>query len=330
MKSLPSLLLFTPVAFSATLLKTRDVAQQQPQPPRTTAPIWQPPVASKFQIILYKNGGGGRRLNAANSLQPQDADIFDLDLFDTPKSTIDQLHRKGKKVICYFSAGSAENWRTDYKKFQAKDMGDKMRGWNREKWLDIRSPEVFEVMKTRMKLGADKGCDGVDADNVDAYGDESRRGGGFPQPLTTTDSINFIRNLSTEAHSLGMAMGLKNAESILPSVSRMVEFAVNEQCATYYGGCKSYEPFIRQGKPVFHIEYAIPAQNGTELVLKDEGGQFATYNTTELEKLYCLETGVGNRRWLSRDVAGRFSTVIKTMDLSSFVVYCDGSVVGSV
>jgi hypothetical protein len=128
-----------------------------------TKSIWQPVVASKFQIILYK---GGDRFSRSQNLAPDDADIFDLDLFDTPKSTIQKLHSKGKRVICYFSAGSAENWRTDFSKFQAKDKGDHLSGWQREQWLDIRSPDVFEIMKSRMQLGAEKGCDGVDADNV--------------------------------------------------------------------------------------------------------------------------------------------------------------------
>jgi hypothetical protein len=31
---------------------------------------------------------------------------YDLDLFDTSKSVIDDLHKRGIKMICYFSAGS--------------------------------------------------------------------------------------------------------------------------------------------------------------------------------------------------------------------------------
>jgi Glycoside-hydrolase family GH114 len=126
--------------------------------------IWQPAVASKFQIILYK--GGGDRFSRSSNLMPEDAEIFDLDLFDTTKSTIQKLHNKGKRVICYFSAGSAENWRSDFSKFQAKDKGDHLREWQKEQWVDIRSPEVFDIMKSRMQLGAEKGCDAVDADNV--------------------------------------------------------------------------------------------------------------------------------------------------------------------
>jgi Glycoside-hydrolase family GH114 len=159
----------------------------------------------------------------------------------------------------------------------------------------------------------------------DAYGDEVKAGGGFATPLTRSDSIQYIKKLSAEAHSLGMAMGLKNAENILTSVQNHVQFAVNEQCATYYGGCSSYESFLRSGKPVFHIEYAIPQQKGSNVTLKADNSSLRSLNSTQLESLYCLESGIGNRRWLSRDIPKKFSTVIKTMDLSKWVMYCDGS-----
>jgi len=36
-------------------------------------------------------------------------DVFDIDLFNSSTSTITTLHTLGKKVICYFSAGSYED-----------------------------------------------------------------------------------------------------------------------------------------------------------------------------------------------------------------------------
>lgn len=49
----------------------------------------------------------------------------------------------------------------------------------------------------------------------------------------------------------------------------------------------------------------------------------------ELQQLYCLETGIENRRWVSKDVAKRFSTVIKSLNLSKWVLYCDGQSAGN-
>jgi hypothetical protein len=130
--------------------------------------VWKPAVGSKFQIILHKSRSSSW-FSAEESLEPHDADIFDLDLFDTPKETIDRLHRQGKKVICYYSAGTAENWRADYGQFLEKDMGNKLKDWQKEKWVDLKSPKVWEIMLARINLGKEKGCDGLDADNVGMY-----------------------------------------------------------------------------------------------------------------------------------------------------------------
>ncbi len=46
-----------------------------------------------------------------------DADVFDLDLFDTSPDVIRELHLKGRKVICYISVGSREDWRSDAEQF---------------------------------------------------------------------------------------------------------------------------------------------------------------------------------------------------------------------
>jgi hypothetical protein len=71
----------------------------------STKAIWQPAVDTKYQMILT-----GVVDPTVDTVQPVDAPIYDIDLFYHPKSTIDWLHSQGKKVVCYFSAGSAEDW----------------------------------------------------------------------------------------------------------------------------------------------------------------------------------------------------------------------------
>jgi len=135
-------LLFTLIAQVASLpqlfpLTTASLATQQ---------LWQPTAGStKFQIILDR--GFSLNLRSQASLTPSDADIFDLDLVDTPKQLIASLHQQGKKVICYFNAGASETWRPDYAQFNQSDKGDQMRDWAGEHWLDVRSPTVWDVIK---------------------------------------------------------------------------------------------------------------------------------------------------------------------------------------
>jgi hypothetical protein len=78
--------------------------------------------------------------------------------------------------------------------------------------------------------------------------------------------------MAKEAKSLGLGIGLKNALAIVDSVTDVIQFAVNEQCAIH-NECNLYNNFTATGKPVFHIEYGSGDQS-TEFCLKQ--GAFST------------------------------------------------------
>lgn len=176
-------------------------------------------------------------------------DIRNIDLEDTPISLINQMKNRGQKIICYFSAGSSENWRSDFNKFPAAVKGKALDGWAGEKWLDVRRLDILmPIMEARMDIAVHKGCDAVDPDNMDAYANKS----GFP--ITKAHSIAYFKALANAAHERGLAIGLKNAMEIIPAVLPLMDFAVNEQC-NQYSECDTYKPVISAGKPVFGIEY---------------------------------------------------------------------------
>jgi len=176
-------------------------------------------------------------------------DVYDIDLFDTSKELIQSLHQKGKKIICYFSAGSYEDWREDEGTFPNESLGKKLDDWEGEKWLDIRNNGLKKVMIKRMDLAKEKGCDGVDPDNVDGYTNNT----GFN--LTAEDQLKYNRFLAKEAHKRGLSIGLKNNLDQIKSLVEYFDFAVNEQCHVY-NECKQLLPFITHGKPILNIEYA--------------------------------------------------------------------------
>ena len=180
-----------------------------------------------------------------------DVEVYDIDLWDTPAATIARLQRAGRRVICYLSAGSWENWRPDADRFPAATLGRPLDGWPGERWLDVRSPAVRAIVRDRFDLAAEKGCDAVDPDNVDGYANRT----GFP--LTARDQLSFNRFLAEEAHARGLAVGLKNDVEQIPSLVRWFDFAVNEECFRY-DECERLTPFIEAGKPVFQIEYGPP------------------------------------------------------------------------
>jgi len=176
-------------------------------------------------------------------------DIYDIDLFDTPVEVIKEIQGKNKKVICYFSAGSYEEWRNDSSIFASDILGNNLDGWIGEKWLDIRSNKVFEIMNSRLELAKNKGCDGVEPDNVDGYANDT----GFS--LTYTDQLIYNKKLANRAHELGLSIGLKNDLEQIQDLEEYFDFALNEQCNEYLE-CELLLPFISNKKPVFNAEYS--------------------------------------------------------------------------
>ena len=177
-----------------------------------------------------------------------DADIYDIDLFDTSAKTISQLKAKGKKVVCYFSAGSSESWREDFYKFPSSVQGKPLDGWPGERWLDIRSDKVRQVMLNRLDLAEAKGCDGVEPDNVDGFTNDT----GFP--LTYEDQLSYNRFLAIQAHKRGLFVVLKNDFEQTRDLVRYFDALLMESCfenqECYYAG-----PFVDSLKPVFDVEY---------------------------------------------------------------------------
>lgn len=178
-----------------------------------------------------------------------DVDVYDIDLFDTDVEVIDQLHADGRVVICYLSAGSYEEWRDDASSFEASDLGLPLDGWEGERWLDIRSPSVGDIMEERFDLALDKGCDGVEPDNVTAHNNDT----GFD--ITGDQQLEYNRFLARAAHDRGLSIGLKNDVDQVEQLEPYFDFAVNEECFEY-DECEAYESFLTAGKPVFNAEYA--------------------------------------------------------------------------
>lgn len=209
-------------------------------PPGGDIGRWRPKVGDTWQIQL-----------SGTPAISFDVDVYDIDLFDVPKATINRLHRDGRRVVCYFSAGSYEPWRPDAARLPRSVRGEPLDPpFDEERWLDIRSARVLAVMVDRMDLARDKGCDGVDPDNVEGWDNDT----GFD--LTRSDQAAFNRSLADAAHARGLAIGLKNDLGQVAGLVRSFDFAVNEQCHQYRE-CAMLAPFVDAGKPVFGIEYRV-------------------------------------------------------------------------
>ncbi|GBG84338.1 hypothetical protein CBR_g38309 [Chara braunii] len=213
--------------------------------------------------------------------------MYDIDLFDTPKTTIASLKKSKHFVVCYFSAGTREDWRPDANKFPAKTVGKPLPDWDGERWLDIRSTLVRQVLAARLDLAVRKGCHAVDPDNVDAFTNDS----GFQ--LTAADQLDFNRWIARSAHSRGLSVGLKNDLRQVAALVNDFDFAINEQCNAYTE-CYYLDPFIKKGKAVFNIEYVE-----------------RTSQAAQLAKRICPTM-----------TKKKFSTIIKSNDLNAWRYSC--------
>lgn len=244
---------------------------------------WAPAVGTTWQIELI-NPLTNTSVNAA---------VYDIDLWDNGPSIISQLHSQGRKVICYYSAGTYEPGRDDSNAFRQQDKGRDVVGWPDEKWLNTKSDSVRSIMLARLDRAKSIGCDGVDPDNVDGYGDNNT---GFG--LTENDAVDYVTFLSNAAHERGMASGLKNGGEIIDRVIDIVDFCVNEECAIPENDeCDTFHAFIDAGKPVFHIEYPEGAPNRPP--------------SQQVINQLCNANG-----------SDGFSTVLKGVDLEDWLIQC--------
>ena len=174
--------------------------------------------------------------------------MYDIDLFDASASVVTSLHAQGRKVVCYLSAGTYENWRPDASQFPSSVLGSS-NGWPGEKWLDIRRIDLLgPIMEARMDLCRQKGFDALEPDNIDGYSNAS----GFP--LTAQDQLNYNIWLANAAHARGLSVGLKNDLDQVQQLVGYFDWALNEQCFEY-NECNLLKPFTRAGKAVFVVEY---------------------------------------------------------------------------
>jgi len=225
-------------AYLPLIVNSRSTPTALASPSPTPQSWWKPALVTSWQIQF-----SGELVTAL------DVQMYDLDLFDTPQEVFDQIHADGHWVVCYFSAGSWEDWRSDANQFPVSVLGNDLDDWPGERWLDIRQLDILgPIMGARLDLAAQKRCDGVDPDNMDGYANVT----GFP--LTALDQLTYDTWIANQAHARGLSVGLKNDLNQIPDLVSSFDWLLNEQCFQY-NECDLLLPFIQAGKPVFGIEY---------------------------------------------------------------------------
>ena len=204
-------------------------------------------------------------------VQAVDADLGDQDGLassgvpvadSTIESSVSAIHAMGAHAICYVDAGTAENWRSDYGKFDPSELGGNVPGWPGEEFINVGDwatsvPSGYETLQTimtnRIALCQEEGFDAIEADNVDAYSDGNI--GDFT--LTMAQEETYIDQLVAITHSDGLAFFLKNeinGDSLITTEAPLVDGEIDEQC-WQYSECSALDVFVQEGKPVLNVEY---------------------------------------------------------------------------
>ena len=179
--------------------------------------------------------------------QSADADLFVIDLFETSRTQIQQLHAAGKTVVAFVSAGTVEPWRPDVGKLPEAAIGEPLAGYPQEAWLDVRDPNVRDMLVGRITQAADKGFDGVLLVSLDAYLANSGH------DLTAADQLAYNVWLAQRAAEVGLTAGLSSDWMHASQLAPYYGFAIHLNCIADQR-CSELAPYRARGRAVFDLE----------------------------------------------------------------------------
>ncbi len=228
-------------------------AKQTPTPTQTETPTQTPTHAPAPTVGAYRTPAPGapwQMVLTGDAPPDPGAAVYDLD-GSVSREQLDAVRAANPSVylVCYFSAGTWESWRSDADAFPQQLIGEALPDWPGERYVDVRAiDQLAPVWRARLDQCAAAGFDAVDPDNIDVYANAS----GFP--ITRGDVVAMMTWMATEAHARRMAIGQKNAPDLTADLSPLLDFAVVEECLAQ-GACGSYAAYPASGRPVFAVEY---------------------------------------------------------------------------
>ncbi|CAN0029785.1 unnamed protein product, partial [Pylaiella littoralis] len=247
-------------------LNPRPTPEPIPEPPAPTLPVGD----RDFTFSIGQSWN--YNLDSPWNIDEVNVDVYFIDM-NIGQPAIDELHARGKGVVCYISIGTWEDWREDKDNFPSDAMGNDVSGWGGEKWLDINHEQVRQIMSARVLKAASMNCDAVVKPDhmMTAY-----EGSGTGIDVSVAQQIEYNTWFAGEVHAAGMSVGLKNAVEMVKDVVDYFDFVLNESCHVHKM-CSDYtDTFLAQGKPVFNVEYDFDTticdeanKLGIDTILKD-------------------------------------------------------------
>jgi hypothetical protein len=177
--------------------------------------------------------------------------IVDLDFSGTTLDTIRLLREQGRIVVAYFSSGTTERReRNDVLGLPAAAIEDLTgEGSTADRWLDVTSAAVRNLMATRVNRAKATGCDAVLWDFTMAAGDSNK----FKFTAAALDA--YMAFLANTTHAASLAVGVSDLAHNVALAATLFDFAFITRCVGGGGDCVKFEPFINELKPVYNVEY---------------------------------------------------------------------------
>lgn len=269
---------------------TALIAVRGDSPAAGASGLWRPPPGARWQYQLESKNRqlaptGGIDVDICQAPHSGGAcvhpDVFDIDLYvdgqvsgndhTVDRAAVQAIHDRGAHAVCYVSAGTAERFRPDYRRYVRFDrrvnhrlLGKPFSGrFSNEYWLNLSNAQgqrrfVLRRLRARTRKCARAGFDGIEYDVVDAYA-QGRRVTGWH--VTARSQLVFDRALARIAHHHGLSVALKNDLGQVPRLESRFDYAINEQCFSYHectnNPAPGYRAFTSDGKAVFQVEYRI-------------------------------------------------------------------------
>jgi hypothetical protein len=187
------------------------------------------------------------RLDGAVDVELE-VDFFYLDPELQEPGDLELLRESGRHYFCYLSAGSVESFRDDADQFPEHAVGNQLADFENERWLDVRDPQVRDLMARRVSALGVAGCDGVPPSSLAVHAADT----GFQ--LSLDDALDYARWLAERIHAAGMSAGLQGPGSLTEQLWPTFDFGLAVDCLER-SSCSEFDVFVQAKKPVLHVEF---------------------------------------------------------------------------
>ena len=186
--------------------------------------------------------------NARNAYVLVDALEDDIGRF------VNQIKSKQNQVAGYISAGTGENYRSDFEDLKPYLSPTSWPQWPDEFFVSETTTGILPLMKKRIDKIAAWGADWIEFDNMDWLDEETRQQ--YNLSATTAEANAYINALCDHTHAKGMNCMAKNTVDNFPQFDGVLYESYHDD--KNWWDTQGTREFLAAGKPVIINHYNEP------------------------------------------------------------------------